>query len=69
VRSQAISLLDAYICSGHFAIQSLPAEEFAPTQGPIRRRFQDGLESEDEDEDTVFLLWYLLNIAVSKLPF
>lgn len=59
MRSRVISLSDAYVCSGHFATQSLPIHEFAKTREPLRRRFQDGLESEDLESDTVFLLWYM----------
>ena len=48
-RSQAISLLDTYVCSGHFATQSLPVDEFAANREPLHRHFQDGLESEDHE--------------------
>lgn len=57
VRSQVISLSDAYVCSGHYATQSLPVDEFAASREPLCRRFQDGLETEDHELDTVFLLW------------
>ena len=57
MRSQAISLLNAYVCSGHFATQSLPVDEFTMSREPLHRRFQDGLESEDNESDTVFLIW------------
>ncbi|KAF8575447.1 hypothetical protein K439DRAFT_1369937 [Ramaria rubella] len=58
LRSRTTSLLDAYVCSGHYATQSLPIEEFSLTQPPLPRRFQDGLENEDHELDTVFLIWY-----------
>jgi hypothetical protein len=57
LRSKTISLLDAYVCSGHYGTQSLPVDEFSTTQPPLPRRFQDGLESEDHELDTVFLIW------------
>ncbi|GJJ15604.1 hypothetical protein Clacol_009882 [Clathrus columnatus] len=57
-RSSTISLLDAYICSGHFATQSLSVNEFSTFQPPVPRRFQDGLEIEDHELDLVFLIWY-----------
>lgn len=56
-RSMTISLLDAYVCSGHYATQSLPIGEFSTTQPPLPRRFQDGLENNDHELDTVFLVW------------
>ncbi|KIJ54719.1 hypothetical protein M422DRAFT_240799 [Sphaerobolus stellatus SS14] len=57
-RALTISLLDAYVCSGHYATQSLPLGEFSTSQPPLPRRFQDGLENEDHEWDTVFLIWY-----------
>lgn len=57
-RSWTVSLLDAYVCSGHFAAQSLPVHEFSITKPPTPRRFQDGLQIEDNELDLVFLIWY-----------
>jgi len=63
-RSSTISLLDAYVCSGHYATQSLPIGEYSTTQPPLPRRFQDGLEIEDNELDTVFLIWYIRGISL-----
>lgn len=51
----AINLRDAYVCSGTFATQSLPRREFQNHNAP--KRYQDGLESYDPDEDVTFILW------------
>lgn len=57
LRSKTSSLLDAYVCSGHFATQSLPVDEFPMNREPLPRRFQDGLEIGDPELDTVFVIW------------
>ena len=57
-RTNTISLLDAYICSGYFAAMALPADEYNPNSPPVARLFADGLESIDAEEDTLFMLWY-----------
>jgi hypothetical protein len=57
MRSKTISLLDAYVCSGHFATQSLPVDEVSTDQEPLPRRFQDGLENEDPELDTICVIW------------
>lgn len=53
-----ISLLDAYICSGYFVAMALPLDEYNPNSPPVARLFQDGLESMDAEEDTLFMIWY-----------
>ena len=55
-RGDIINLLDTYVCSGIFAMQALPRREFLVEVAP--KRYQDGLEAEDSEEDTTFLLWY-----------
>jgi len=58
LKSKTTSLLDAYVCSGHYATQSLSVDEFSTTQPPLPRRFQDGLEIEDHELDTLLLIRY-----------
>lgn len=57
-RGKGINLLDAYIASGVFAAQSLPRGQYKPNTPPMARRYQDGLESADPDEDTLFVVYY-----------
>ncbi|KAI0947149.1 hypothetical protein AcV7_009650 [Taiwanofungus camphoratus] len=57
-RHKIISLLDAYVCSGYFAAQYLPEGQYDPDAPPVARRYQDGLESDDHEEDTLFMIWY-----------
>lgn len=52
------NLLDAYICSGYFAALALPQGQYDPTKDPEARRYQDGLETDDPEEDTLFMLWF-----------
>ncbi|KAH8824972.1 Pleckstrin homology domain-containing protein [Flagelloscypha sp. PMI_526] len=56
--SKKISLLDAYVCSGYFAAIALPSGQYRPNAEPDARRYQDGLEADDPDEDLLFCLWY-----------
>jgi hypothetical protein len=55
---KTINLIDSYICSGFFAAQVLPEGQFNPDLPPVARRYQDGLETEDPEEDTLFMIWY-----------
>ncbi|EJD50692.1 hypothetical protein AURDEDRAFT_83726 [Auricularia subglabra TFB-10046 SS5] len=55
-RGDTINLLDAYVCSGLFAMQALPRREFLVPLAP--KRYQDGLEADDAEEDVTFMLWY-----------
>ncbi|GJE98302.1 hypothetical protein PsYK624_145290 [Phanerochaete sordida] len=57
-RRQVVHLLDAYICSGYLAAQHLPEGQYRPDDPPLPRRYQDGLESDDRDEDTLFMVWW-----------
>lgn len=53
-----IGLRDAYVGSGYFAVTILPRGQYkADTSLP--RRYQDGLEADDPEEDTIFAVWYL----------
>lgn len=56
--SLRINLLDAYITSGYFAALTLPKGQFSPTDSSVPRRYQDGLEADDPDEDMLFMIWY-----------
>ncbi|CDO71462.1 hypothetical protein BN946_scf184909.g56 [Trametes cinnabarina] len=51
-------LLDAYVCSGYFAAQYLPDGQYDANAPPVARRYQDGLETDDSEEDTLFVLWF-----------
>ena len=53
-----VHLLDAYVCSGYLAAQHLPEGQYHPDDPPLPRRYQDGLESDDLDEDTLFMIWW-----------
>ncbi|KAI5122450.1 hypothetical protein M0805_008762 [Coniferiporia weirii] len=53
-----INLIDAYVCSGYYAALALPEEEYDPNAPALAKIFQDGLETRDIMEDTLFLLWY-----------
>jgi hypothetical protein len=52
------NLLDAYVCSGYFAALALPQGQYDPTIAPEARRYQDGLESDDLEEDMLFIVWF-----------
>lgn len=57
-RDKTINLLDAYVCSGYLAARYLPEGQYNADAPPVARRYQDGLETEDCDEDTLFMIWY-----------
>jgi Pleckstrin homology domain len=79
---KVINLLDAYVCSGYFAAQTLPKGQYSPNAPATPRRYQDGLETDDPEEDTLFTVWYrphapvvdvavgrpTANIALSRVP-
>jgi len=52
-----INLVDAYICSGYFAALALPQGQYS-TVNATPRRYQDGLEADDPEEDMLFMVWY-----------
>lgn len=64
-RKRSISLLDAYVCSGYFAALALPRDQYNPDASTIPRRYQDGLEADDPEEDTLFVVWYRRTAADS----
>lgn len=57
-KRKTINLIDAYVCSGFFAAQALPPGQFKPDMPTTARRYADGLETDDPEEDTLFMLWY-----------
>lgn len=57
-QTKHINLVDAYVCSGYYAARALSDEEYDPNAPAIGKYFQDGLETKDGTEDTLFLLWY-----------
>lgn len=59
--TKKISLVDAYVCSGYFAAIALPSGQYHPNAPTTARRYQDGLEADDPEEDLLFCLWYRSN--------
>jgi len=57
-QSENINLQDAYVCSGYFAALSLPSGQYNPTIPAVPRRYQDGLEADDPEEDMLFMVLY-----------
>lgn len=57
-KRKTVNLIDAYVCSGYFAAQTLPDGQFKPDMPATARRYADGLETDDPEEDTLFMLWY-----------
>lgn len=56
-RSHATNLLDTYVTSGHFAALGLPPEDLDDSRAA--RRYQDGLETGDNDRDTLIVLRFV----------
>ncbi|KIM21701.1 hypothetical protein M408DRAFT_333312 [Serendipita vermifera MAFF 305830] len=54
--AKTINLLDAYVTSGYFA--ALELDEGNKLFEPTARRFQDGLETDDADMDTLIVIRY-----------
>ena len=57
-KKQVIGLLYAYACSGYFAEQHLPMGQPNASAHPVTRRYQDRLETDDTEEDTLIIIWY-----------
>ncbi|KAG6866302.1 hypothetical protein C0991_006398 [Blastosporella zonata] len=53
-----ISLADAYVCSGYLAAMALPKGQYRADAGADPRRYQDGLETNDPEEEMMFMIWY-----------
>lgn len=56
--SKEIGLLDAYVCSGYFAALALRPSEYNPGSPSLPRRYHDGLEVDEREEDELFVIWY-----------
>ena len=56
--SKEIVLLDAYVCSGYFAALALRPGEYSPESPNLPRRYFDGLETDEREEDELFVIWY-----------
>jgi hypothetical protein len=52
------NLIDAYVCSGYFAALALPKGQYNANGNAAPRRYQDGLETDDPEEDMLFMVWY-----------
>ncbi|KAJ3827599.1 Pleckstrin homology domain-containing protein [Lentinula raphanica] len=63
---KTINLVDAYVCSGYFGALVLPVGQFNPTQNNVPRRYRDGLETDDPEEDRLFVIWYRQVAAVAE---
>ena len=58
-QGKVISLLDAYILSGVLAARALPKGQYNPNNPITPRRYADGLESDDTEENILFVVFYL----------
>lgn len=56
--AKRLNLLDAYVISGYYAAMNLPSGQFKANAPVAPRRYVDGLETDDRDEDMLFMLWY-----------
>jgi len=52
--AKTINLLDAYVTSGYFA--AIQLDEGNKLFEPVPKRFQDGLETDDADMDTLIII-------------
>ena len=57
-KRKAINLIDTYVCSVYFATQTLPSGQFKPNTPTMARQYVDRLETNDPEEDTLFMSWY-----------
>ena len=58
-QGKVISLLDAYILSGVLAARALPKGQYNPNNPITPRRYADGLESDDTEENMLFVVFYV----------
>lgn len=65
-RHTGINLQDAYLVSGYLAAQYLPEGQYDPDAPHLARRYQDGLETDDGPEDTLFMMWYRTQVDPSS---
>ena len=57
-RKKSVNLIDAYTISGLFAARMLPSGQYKVNAPVAARRYRDGLECEDREEDTLFIVLY-----------
>ncbi|KAK0449249.1 hypothetical protein EV421DRAFT_1402130 [Armillaria borealis] len=67
-KHKKILLSDAYICSGYFAALALPQGQYDPDSNSVPRHYQDGLEADDPEEDTLFVIWYRPHSDADAVP-
>lgn len=60
------NLVDAYVCSGYFAALMLPEGQYKANANAPPRRYQDGLEADDPEEDMLFIVWYRSQAATHE---
>ena len=58
-QGKTISLLDAYVVSGVLAARALPKGQYNPNNPVTPRRYADGLESNDTEENMLFVVFYV----------
>lgn len=51
--------MDAYVCSGYLAALALPRGQYDANKTTTPRKYQDGLEADDIEEDMLFVIWHL----------
>jgi len=62
------NLIDAYVCSGYLAAMAFPTGQYRARKTSDPRRYQDGLETDDPEEDMLFTLWYRPQPLMVKKP-
>jgi len=63
VNKNKVNLIDAYVVSRYLAALTLPKGEFRPNAPAVARRYEDGLEADDRDEDMLFVICYRKHAA------
>lgn len=67
VNKNKVNLIDAYVISGYLAALTLAKGEFRPNAPSMARRYEDGLEADDRDEDMLFVICYRKHAAAIPL--
>lgn len=57
-RRRQINLIDAYVLSGFYSSMLLPNGEYKANAPSIPRRYDDGLEVDDSEEEMLFTICY-----------
>lgn len=65
-KSREINLMDSYVCSGYLAALTLRPGEYHPETPSVARRYFDGFEADDPEEDTLFAIWH--RKSTNKVP-